>query len=152
MKISKEMMKSWAETYDDANTKYYWLSDIITLKSSDNLHCEYCGEHDPEYEDGKKTFIVCQIRPYDIFCSYGCINNHIDEIECGVWTDYDGHNKGLEIYYKDEIKNNWKDFDFDIWEFPYNSFSLTMMKLKLIGKIFIYKSWKYLMSKTVKEM
>ena len=50
MKISKEMMKSWAETYDDAKTKYYWLSDIITLKSSDNLHCEYCGEHTHEID------------------------------------------------------------------------------------------------------
>lgn len=42
-------------------------------------YCEYCGEHDPQQETGENTFIQINIRPYDIFCSDHCINNHIKD-------------------------------------------------------------------------
>ena len=70
-------------------------------------YCEYCGEHNPLEGTGENTFIEINIRPYDIFCCDDCINNHINDIENGEWSNHDGDNKGLEVYYKDEIKNNW---------------------------------------------
>jgi len=60
-------------------------------------NCEYCGEQYPEMEDGEFTFIM-DLRPYDLFCSHKCVNNHINAIE-------NGEHEGLEDYYKDEIKN-----------------------------------------------
>ena len=70
-------------------------------------HCEYCGEQYPEMEDGEYTFIEIDIRPYSLFCCETCVNNHINDIENNEWSNHDGDNKGLEVYYKDEIKNNW---------------------------------------------
>jgi|SRR5210317_615361 len=75
-------------------------------------YCEYCGEHDPQQETGENTFIEINIRPYDIFCSDHCINNHINDIESGEWSNHDGDNKGLEVFYKNEIKNNWIGYPF----------------------------------------
>jgi hypothetical protein len=66
-----------------------------------NLHCDYCGEHEPE-----NTFLECDLRPYDIFCSKDCINNHINDIESGEWSNHDNN---LKKYYANDIKNNWQD-------------------------------------------
>ena len=73
-------------------------------------YCEYCGENDPQQETGKNTFIEINIRPYDIFCSDHCINNHINDIESGEWDNYEGGNLRLE--YANEIKNNWIGYPF----------------------------------------
>ena len=69
-------------------------------------NCEYCGEQYPEMEDGEYTFIM-DLRPYDLFCSHKCVNNHINDIE-------NGEHEGLEDYYKDEIKNNWVGYSLTI--------------------------------------
>lgn len=66
-----------------------------------NLHCDYCGEHEPE-----NIFLECDLRPYDIFCSKDCINNHINDIENGEWSNHDNN---LKKYYANDIKNNWQD-------------------------------------------
>jgi hypothetical protein len=66
-----------------------------------NLHCDYCGEHEPE-----NKFLECDLRPYDIFCSKDCINNHINDIESGEWSNHDNN---LKKYYANDIKNNWQD-------------------------------------------
>ena len=76
-------------------------------------YCEYFGEKYPGMEDGEFTFIEIEIRPYNLFCCDSCINNHIQDIENYKWSDWD-NGKGLEDYYKDEIKNNWIGFPFRI--------------------------------------
>lgn len=76
-------------------------------------NCEYCGEQYPGTEDGNYTFIEINIRPYDLFCCESCVNNHIQDIENYKWSDRDD-GKGLEDFYKDEIKNNWIGFPFQI--------------------------------------
>ena len=77
-------------------------------------HCEYCGEQYPETEDGDFTFIEINIRPYELFCCESCVNNHIQDIENYKWSNWEGDGKGLEDFYKDEIKNNWTGFPFQI--------------------------------------
>ena len=77
-------------------------------------YCDYCGEQYPEMEDGDCTFIEIDIRPYDLFCSYACVNNHMNDIENNEWANHDGNNKGLEVYYEKEIKNNWTGYPFRI--------------------------------------
>lgn len=77
-------------------------------------HCEYCGEQYPEMEDGEYTFIEIDIRPYNLFCCDACVNNHINDIENNEWSNHDGDNKGLEVFYKNEIKNNWIGYPFRI--------------------------------------
>ena len=77
-----------------------------------SMYCEYCGEHDPLEGTGENTFIEIDIRPYDIFCCDDCINNHINDIENGEWSNHDRYNQGLESFYKKEIKNNWIGYPF----------------------------------------
>lgn len=77
-------------------------------------HCEYCGEQYPETMDGEFTFIEINIRPYDLFCCDACVNNHIQDIENYMWSDWGSDGKGLEDFYKDEIKNNWIGYPFRI--------------------------------------
>ena len=77
-------------------------------------YCDRCGEQYPETEDGEYTFFEINLRPYNLFCSADCISNHINDIENGEWSNHDGENKGLEDFYKDEIKNNWKGFPYKI--------------------------------------
>lgn len=71
-----------------------------------NLHCDYCGEHEPE-----NKFLECDLRPYDIFCSKDCINNHINDIENGEWSNHDNN---LKKYYANDIKNNWQDLHIEV--------------------------------------
>ena len=74
-------------------------------------YCEYCHEQYVEEFDGEYTFIQIDIRPYDLFCCSGCVEAHINDIENGEWSHHDG---GLENYYKDEIKNRWKNFPYSV--------------------------------------
>ena len=76
-------------------------------------YCEYCGEQYPETEDGEFTFFEINIRPYDLFCSARCVGLHIQDIENYEWSDWD-NGKGLEDFYKDEIKNNWFGYPYRI--------------------------------------
>tara|TARA_R100000781_G_scaffold96408_1_gene60436 strand:- start:130 stop:408 length:279 start_codon:yes stop_codon:yes gene_type:complete len=77
-------------------------------------YCDRCGEEDPEATDGEYTFFAINLRPYDLFCSASCVSSHIQEIEGGEWSNWDMDGKGLEDYYKDEIKNIWADFPCEI--------------------------------------
>ena len=83
-------------------------------ESLSKYHCEYCGEQYPETEDGDFTFIEINIRPYELFCCESCVNNHIQDIENYKWSNWEEDGKGLEDFYKDEIKNNWTGFPFQI--------------------------------------
>ena len=62
--------------------------------------CDYCQE------DNLKDYLIADIRPYDIFCSHACIEQHKQDIASGEWSN---HDDGLENYYAEDIKNNWKD-------------------------------------------
>jgi hypothetical protein len=64
------------------------------------MHCDLCGE------DNLRDYLIADIRPYDIFCSHACIEQHKQDIANGEWSN---HDSGLENYYSKAIKDNWKD-------------------------------------------
>ena len=63
--------------------------------------CDYCQEYD------LKEYLSADIRPYDIFCSHACIEQHKQDIANGEWDNHEGEN--LRHEYAEEIKNNWRD-------------------------------------------
>ena len=48
--------------------------------------CEMCGE------EQVKVFYEPEVRPYLIFCSHNCINQHLLDIEQGEWDNHEGEN------------------------------------------------------------
>ena len=67
------------------------------------ITCDYCQEYD------LKEYLSADIRPYDIFCSHDCIEQHKRDIASGEWDNHEGEN--LRHEYAEEIKNNWRDLD-----------------------------------------
>tara|TARA_E500000305_G_scaffold38026_1_gene29193 strand:+ start:64 stop:411 length:348 start_codon:yes stop_codon:yes gene_type:complete len=61
-------------------------------------YCDRCGEMN------LLSFIDCNLRPFDIYCSESCIDSHWDDIENKKWDEYDGYDKGLKDFYSKEIK------------------------------------------------
>jgi len=91
-------------------------------------YCDYCETTEATEYDEENVWWVCDIRPFDVFCCGSCLDAHIESIERGDWHDHDGDNKGLEVYYKDEIKTNWIGY-------PYRLISADSNELIKQGKI-----------------
>ena len=66
------------------------------------MYCEFC------YEENLKTYYESDLRPFDIYCSEGCIESLIEEIFKGEWDSHFNDNDKYKNELKTELKNkNW---------------------------------------------